>query len=89
MIISAITIGIGSVLGLGGQDAVFWIVKTFGTASTGTPIADLFGETAIMAVTTWLGEGAIAAGGLGHGIYKTYRQSEYSPQKASISYFID
>lgn len=54
-------------LGIGafGPKAAMGLATTFGTASTGTAIADLSGAAATKAALAWLGGGAIASGGGG------------------------
>lgn len=67
--ISKKTAGAGVLAGIGiasyGPTAAMGIATTFGTASTGTPIAILAGAAKTKAALAWLGGGTLAAGGGG------------------------
>lgn len=62
---SASITGAGVAIVLGGQAGATSIATSFGTASTGTAISCLTGETATKAAIAWLGGGALATGGGG------------------------
>ena len=58
-------VGTGATVASLAPSAMMWVATTFGTASTGTAIAELSGAVATKAALAWLGGGALSAGGAG------------------------